>query len=335
MLFLSVDYSRCLVISNKPILSIRRIRKMNIEKMDMNLLLAFEAMYETKSVTKASERLGVSQPSMSHVLGKMREAFGDPLFVRVKNEMQPTPRAVSISGPIHQALELARNQIFRRETFVPAQESRTFTLCMTDLGAACYLPRIVNAVAKEAPQIKIRAVSPVIEHQTESLESGAMDLAIGYFPDITTAGVFQQHLLSNTGFLCIASSRNPYLEKEGCTMEAFLRIPHVSVRSEGRSQEVIEQAMSRLGISRQIMLTVPHYLSLLTLVANTDLMAIIPNDLEPAFKAQKNITVHPLPFPSPYVEIKQIWHQKFHFDAANRWIREQVRKALSKASDVD
>lgn len=303
---------------------------MNTEKMDLNLLLAFEAILETKSVTKASERLGISQPSMSHVLGKMRKAFGDPLFVRVKNEMQPTPRALSITGPIHQTLELARNQIFRRQVFVPAQENRTFTLCMTDLGAACYMPRIVNAVVKEAPNVRIRTISPTLEHQTESLESGAVDLAIGYFPDITTAGVFQQHLLSNTGFICIANTRNPYMEDGVCTMDAFLRTPHVSVRTEGRSQEVIEQAMSRLGIKRRVMLTVPHYLSLLTLVANTDLMAIIPKDLEPAFRAQKSIAVYPLPFPSPHVEIKQIWHQKFHFDAASQWIRERVRQALVK-----
>ncbi len=205
---------------------------------------------------------------------------------------------------------------------------------MTDLGAACYLPRIVNAVAQEAPGVRIRSIAPSIEHQTESLESGAVDLAIGYFPDITTAEVFQQHLLSNTGYICIANTRNPYLKKDGCTLDAFLKIPHVSVRSEGRSQEVIEQAMERLGISRRITLTVPHYLSLLTLVANTDLMAIIPNDLELAFTAQKNIAVHPVPFPSPHVEIKQIWHQKFHFDPANQWIRETVRQALKKKPEM-
>ncbi len=298
--------------------------------MDLNLLLEFEALFDTRSVTKASERLGISQPSMSHALGKMREAFNDPLFVRVKNEMQPTPRALSISGPIHQALELARNQIFRSQEFVPQRADRTFILCMTDLGAASYLPQIVNVISKQAPDVQIRTISPTIEKQTEGLETGSTDLAIGYFPDITTAGVFQQHLLSNTGFMCIANTRNPYIEGGACTMEGFLSAPHVSVRTEGRSQEVIEQAMSRLRISRRIMLTVPHYLSLLTLASNTDLLAIIPNDLVPAFEAQKNIKVYPLPFPSPRVEIKQIWHQKFHFDAASQWIREMVRQALQR-----
>ncbi|MDX3895568.1 LysR family transcriptional regulator [Pusillimonas sp.] len=301
-----------------------------MEKMDLNLLLEFEALFDTRSVTKASERLGISQPSMSHALGKMREAFNDPLFVRVKNEMQPTPRALSISGPIHQALELARNQIFRSQEFVPQRADRTFILCMTDLGAASYLPQIVNVISKQAPDVQIRTISPTIEKQTEGLETGSTDLAIGYFPDITTAGVFQQHLLSNTGFMCIANTRNPYIEGGACTMEGFLSAPHVSVRTEGRSQEVIEQAMSRLRISRRIMLTVPHYLSLLTLASNTDLLAIIPNDLVPAFEAQKNIKVYPLPFPSPRVEIKQIWHQKFHFDAASQWIREMVRQALQR-----
>lgn len=303
---------------------------MNTDKLDLNLLQVFEALFETRSVTKASERLGVSQPSMSHALAKMRKAFNDPLFVRVKNEMQPTPQALSVSGPIYQTLKLARNEIFRRQTFVPMTSDKIFTLYMTDIGAASYLPQIVNAVTQLAPGVQIRTISPTIETQTEGLESGAVDLAIGYFPDITTAGVFQQHLLSNTGFMCIANTRNPYIKDGICTMDSFLSAPHVAVRTEGRSHEVIEQAMSRLRIARQVMLIVPHYLSLLTLVSNTELIAVIPNDLVAAFKAQKNIAVYPLPFPSPRVEIKQIWHQKFHFDSASQWLRETVRGALQR-----
>lgn len=303
---------------------------MNTDKLDLNLLQVFEALFETRSVTKASERLGVSQPSMSHALAKMRKAFNDPLFVRVKNEMQPTPQALLISGPIFQTLKLARNEIFQRQTFLPMKSDRIFSLYMTDIGAASYLPQIVNAVRQLAPGVKLRTISPSIEKQTEGLESGSVDLAIGYFPDITTAGVFQQHLLSNTGFVCIANVCNPYIKDGLCTIKSFMNAPHVSVRSEGRSQEVIEQAMSRLRISRRVTLTVPYYLSLLTLVSNTELIAIIPNDLVPAFKPQKNIAVYPLPFPSPRVKIKQIWHQRFHSDSASQWLRETVRQALQK-----
>ncbi|OXR48092.1 LysR family transcriptional regulator [Pusillimonas sp. T2] len=299
--------------------------------MDLNLLLTFEALFETRSVSKASERLGISQPSMSHALAKMREALNDPLFVRVKNEMQPTHRAISIAVAVRKVLAITRGEIFLTQSFDAQRSNKTFTLCMTDIGAASYLPAIVNQVIKAAPNVTIRTISPIVEKQTEGLESGLVDLAVGYFPDIKHAGIFQQRLLRNTGFSCIANKNNPHIKKGRLTLETFLNAKHVSVRTEGRSQEVIENALTGLGLKRQIMLTVPHYLSLLTLVSNTELLAIIPNDLKAAFEAQLHVQVCALPFKSPTVEIKQIWHKRFHKDPASQWIRDVVRQALKES----
>ncbi|WP_289241911.1 LysR family transcriptional regulator [Delftia sp.] len=174
---------------------------------DLNLLVVFEALMETRSVSKAGERLQLSQPSMSHALSKMRKAFDDPMFVRVKNEMQPTAKALEVAEPIRQALELARRQIFSKVALDLRTSSRLFTICMTDVGETCYLPMVINAVRKQAPCVRLRTVSPIVEKLEEGLESGGVDLAIGYFPDIKNGGVFQQRLLRNSGFMCITGNK--------------------------------------------------------------------------------------------------------------------------------
>jgi DNA-binding transcriptional LysR family regulator len=307
---------------------VEKDRLMNLQNEDLNLLIVFEAMLETRSVSKASTKLGMSQPSMSHMLAKMRKSFDDPMFIRVKNEMQPTPRALVIAQPIKQVLELARSEIFQRQAFQPAISNLTFTLCMTDVAETSYLPQIIKEVRQQAPQTRLRTVSPIAEKLEEGLESGVVDLAIGYFPDLRNAGVFQQRLVRSSGFVCIAAEDNPYVGRESMTLDAFARAPHVAVRTEGRSQEVIEQAMKSLDLSRDVFLMVPHFLGLMSIIPQTDLIAIIPMDLAGAFERQEGIRIHPLPFPTPQVEVVQLWHKRYHKDSANQWLRGVVRQVL-------
>lgn len=284
---------------------------------------------ETRSVSKAGERLNLSQPSMSHALSKMRKAFDDPLFVRIKNEMQPTLKAVEVAEPVRQALHIARQKIFSKVALDLRTSTRQFTLCMTDVGETCYLPSVINAVRQQAPFVRLRTVSPIAEKLEEGLESGGVDLAIGYFPDITNGGVFQQRLLRNSGFLCITGNR----ELAACgvlDLAAFQAEPHVAVRTEGRSQEVIEKAMAGMGIQRNVVITIPHYLGLLTIIPQTRMSAIIPMDLATAFAGKQGIATLALPFASPSVEVIQIWHRRYHEDAAHRWLRTLVRDTLQR-----
>lgn len=284
---------------------------------------------QSRSVSKAGERLQLSQPSMSHALAKMRKAFDDPMFVRVKNEMQPTLKALEVAEPIRQALDLARQQIFSKAALDLRTLSRMFTICMTDVGETCYLPLVINAVRTQAPGVRLRTVSPIAEKLEEGLESGGVDLAIGYFPDIKNGGVFQQRLLRNSGFLCITGNKG-LAERGELDLVSFQAALHIAVRTEGRSQEVIEKAMVAMGIHREVVATVPHYLGLLTIIPQTGLTAIIPMDLVSAFEGKDGITTLPLPFASPSVEVIQIWHRRHHEDAAHRWLRTLVRDTLQR-----
>lgn len=303
---------------------------MNLYEEDLNLLLVFEAMLETRSVSKASERLNISQPSMSNALAKLRKAFDDPMFIRVKNTMEPTPRALSIAKPVREVLTRTRSEVFQRHTFNAAQSNQTFTLCMTDLAQAAYLPRIINAMRAEAPNAKLRAMSPIAERVEEGLESGTVDLAVGYFPDTNEAGVFQQRLLRNSGFSCIVNRHNPHLEDGWLTATSFARAPHVAIRTEGRSHEVIDMKMAELGVHRHVVVTVPNFLGLLSVIPQTELMAVIPNDLARICQRQEDIEVHPLPFESPTVAVTQVWHRRYDQDAANKWLRALVKRCLGE-----
>ncbi|GGX18965.1 LysR family transcriptional regulator [Pigmentiphaga litoralis] len=301
---------------------------MGLHGLDLNFLLVFEALWETRSVSRASEKLGLSQPATSHALAKMRSLFDDALFVRVKNDMQPTPRAVEMAQPIQQVLEVTRVQILSTQPFDAARADKTFTFCMTDVGETAYLPAIVEEIRRTAPDVRLRTVSPIAAKIEETLESGVVDLALGYFPDLKNQGMFQQNILRTSGFVCLTDKDNPRLDGGQLSMDAFIGSTHVAIKTEGRSQEVIDKTMQDLKIRRRIFLVVPHFLSLLSLIPHTELVAIIPVDVSLAFQDNPCLVIHPLPFLSPTVEVTQVWHAKHHKDASNLWLRTLVRRVL-------
>lgn len=301
---------------------------MNLHEEALILLVIFETLIETRSVSKANERLNLSQLSMSNALARLCKAFGDPMLVRVKNKMVPMANALRIAASVHEVLALARTGIYQRQVFRPEESSQTFTLCMTDIAEAAYLPRLINAIRAAGAGIRLRTLSPIVEKLEEGLESGTVDLAVGYFPDIKDANVIQQSLLRNSGFVCVARTGNPFVDRGTLTREGFESAPHAAIRTEGRSQEVIEVALDDIGVKRQVLVTLPHFLGLLSIVPNTDLMGIIPGDLASIFERQPGIGIHPLPFKSPSVRVVQAWHRRYDQDAANQWLRGLVKDVL-------
>lgn len=305
---------------------------MDGQALDLNLLAVFDALLEARSVTQAAQRLGMSQPSMSYALAKLRGAFNDPLFIRINNEMWPTPCASALAPTARRILELARTDLRRFSGFEPRSTDRIFTFCMTDMGETAFLPPIIHSVFEQAPHARLRALSLVPEKLDQALEAGTVDLAIGFFPDLQKGGFYQQ-LLYSGGFLCIARTGNPYV-KDRLTLPRFLKAPHVSVRAEGRSEEVMERYFVKNRIARRVLLTVPHFLSLLNIIPQTDLIATVPVSAAKSLSREPSIRIYPLPLKSPpLVPVRQIWHKRFHKDPANRWIREIVRTALQEASN--
>lgn len=305
---------------------------MNESSFDLNLLVVFDALLEARSVSQAGQRLGMSQPSISYALAKLRQSFGDPLFVRIDNRMHPTPCASALAPIAKKVLELVNTDLRRFAGFDAGSTERTFTFCMTDMGETAFLPPIIHAVQREAPSAALRAVALAPRQLAEALEAGTVDLAIGFFPDLHTGGFYQQQLYLG-GFVCVARQDNPFIG-ERLTLARFLKAPHAVVRAEGRSEEVMEKEFLRAKVRRRVLLTVPHFLSLLNIIPQTDLIATVPVSAGKSLSRDPSIRIHPLPLKTPRVPVKQIWHKRFHKDPANQWIRGLVRAALQETTSL-
>lgn len=294
----------------------------NLASVDLNLLVAFDAILKERNITLAAQRVGLSQPAMSSALGRLRRTFNDALFVRTGRGMQPTPYAQLLAPPIQRACELIADSLLIGAAFEPATATRTFSLYMTDIGEAVFLPRLVGALARVTPGVKVRVLRVPARGAQEAMAAGEVDIAIGLFPDLK-AGFFQQRLYRDE-FVCVARADHPSA-RAPLTVKAFGEVRHAAIESAGTGHEAaVERAFARHRLHRQIGLTIPHFMALPIIIAETDLIVTVPRRLAKAFAAYPNIALLDAPIRIPSFDIKQHWHKRYHYDDANKWMRRLV-----------
>ena len=287
--------------------------------LDLNLLYVLAALGEHRSVSAAALKLQRSQPAVSVALAKLRQSFGDPLFVRSGNRMEPTPRAQAL-------LESARSVLARVESdmaappFDPATSQRTVALALSDVGELVFLPRILRELRARMPRAAVRSVSLPAAAVAAGLEDGSIDLAMGYFPDLERRNFYRQSLFTDT-FACLVRADHP-VKARRLSLAQYLALEHAVVRFESRSEEVIERYLARRRIRRRVVLTTPHFASAPMIVAQSDLIVTVPEPLARYFThASGGLRVVGMPFEPPSIALKQFWHRKFHDDARNAWLR--------------
>lgn len=285
--------------------------------MDVKLLAVFDEVYKTRSVSRAGENLGIAQSSISIALGRLRRHFGDPLFVRTSDGMQPTPHAAALEVPIRQALDLLRSLAHQQAVFEPATERRIFRICMTDITHLVLLPALINRLRDVAPGINVEITN--ISGQTpKMLESGEADLAVGFIPQLE-AGFYQQKLFDQD-FSCVVRIDHPRIRAR-LTQGMFKRENHVLVTAAGTGQNLVEEQLDRLGVWRNVALRLPNFLGIGALVANTDLMVTVPRRVAETLVRIAKVKALPPPFALPVFSVKQHWHERYQQDPANRWMR--------------
>ncbi len=295
------------------------ISRADIRKVDLNLLLVLEVLLRAQSVTKAAAALDISQPAMSLALRKLRETFDDPLFIRRSHGISPTPRAAQLLGPLQTLLDQVRNDVLRRPGFDPASARRTFTFNMADVGEMVFLPRLLARVRELAPGVDLRTVSMPPDSLAEAMEQGAVDLAVGYFPQLGGASIYQQRLFSHS-FACVVRAGHR-LARGKLTRKQFLEAEHVVVQQEGKSHELFENALVAQRLSRRVVLSVPHFLALPLVIAESDLIATVPHAIGTTIAKMTAVKVLPPPIQVTRAEVKQLWHARFHADPENKWMR--------------
>jgi DNA-binding transcriptional LysR family regulator len=297
---------------------IHRIHAMDIRTVDLNLLVVFDAMARHRSVGRAGESLGLSQPATSAALARLRATFDDALFVRAGTQMKPTPRALELAPAVHRVVEAINTEILLQARFDPARSERSFTILTPDIGEVAFLPGVLRRLRQEAPQVRLRASALPRQAAAEALASGEADLAVGFFPDLQKAGFFQQGLFK-TSYACITCAKaGPRVER--LTRKQYLEARHVVVRPDGR-EHTLDRFLETKGWRRHVTLELSHFMSLLALLPGTDLVATVPEDIATATERLVSIRRIALPFKPPVIDVQQFWHRRMQHDPANKWLR--------------
>ncbi len=295
----------------------------NMRTFDLNLLRVFEALSHDRSVSLAAAKLGMSQPALSNALNRLRIVFDDPLFVRTRRGMQPTPKAEQLALTLHEGLATIRAGLSSSAAFDPATSERRFTLLMTDVGELSFLPVVLSTLSKSAPKIDLCVRHLPVERYGELLESGGADLAIGR---LQLADTLKSELIHSSPFVVLASQTNRYLTKDAegratLSFEDYIRAPHVEIESYGASGNPVKQALGSLGPRRRVALILPHTTVLPRLIEGTDLLATIPKVCADKLITMGAVCAVSPPFPIEQNFVYQWWHRRNDSDNGNRWLR--------------
>ncbi|MBN3786647.1 LysR family transcriptional regulator [Burkholderia sp. Ac-20353] len=283
---------------------------------DLKLLHLFDMLYDTRSVTRVAEQLGQSQPTVSIWLGQLREYLHDPLFIRTPGGMAPTPQADALIGPCREILESLRRFAAWEIAFDPATAQRRFRICMTDASHITLLPRLLAHVRAQAPGVRLEAAR--IDGNTErALESGEADLAIGYVPWLS-GGIYQQQLYDQD-WVCLTNGHHPRIGTR-FGIKQYRSEGHISIAA-GTGAQLLEQALARERIERDVILELPGFLGLGAVVQTTDLVATLPRHIGETLAQANDLHVYNCPVPVERFAVRQHWHARYHHEAGNRWLR--------------
>jgi DNA-binding transcriptional LysR family regulator len=284
--------------------------------LDVRQLMLFTEIYAARSVTRAAERLDLSQPTVSIWLGKLRRRLNDPLFVRTSSGMQPTPRADALIGPARQALEMVHSLSAATPAFAPATARRNFRILMTDASHITLLPTILAHVRAVAPGVRLE-VGPIAADTARALEVGDADLAVGFIPGLESA--FHHRTLYEQDFVCLVSARHPRIGKV-FTSRAYQQEAHIGILS-GTVYTIVDAALKSQRCERRVLLELPGFLGLAAIVSTTDLVATVPRTIGETLAQSANLRVCPCPIEIPPFPVELHWHERYHHEAGNRWLR--------------
>jgi DNA-binding transcriptional LysR family regulator len=287
---------------------------------DLKLLTIFQEIFRTRSVSLAAENIRVSQPTVSVGLAKLRRRFNDPLFVRTSAGMEPTPLASELLMPVSEALGLLRYALRHQVVFDPKKSERCFRICMTDISQIVLLPRLLNHLKEAAPSIRIEVIH-ISATTPKLLESGEADLAIGFMPQLEVG--FHRQQLFTQRFVCMLRKDHPRVG-ERLSLKIFREESHMQVTTPGTGHWIIDKVLEEKQVTRKIALRVPSFLGIASIVANTDLLATVPERLGEALMHSANVKTLKPPINFPSYAVKQHWHERYHHDPRNQWLRSVV-----------
>lgn len=287
---------------------------------DPKLLRLLDLLYITRSVTRAAQQLGQSQPTVSIWLAKLRTQLADPLFVRTSDGMVPTPRTEALIVGVRDVLEGLRQLTAAQTSFDPAVAQRRFSICMTDASHITLLPNLLAHVRALAPGVTL-AATRIDGNLAQALQEGQADLALGFLPWLD-AGFYQQTLYQQD-WICLVNARHPRIPDAAqahWNLAVYQQESHIGI-TPGTSYQLLDSTVAALQIQRRIQLELPGFLGLSAILSSSDLVATLPRQIGETLATAAGLRVLPCPFAITGFAVKQYWHARYHQDSANRWLR--------------
>jgi len=306
------------------------MKSIDLASVDLNLLVAFEAIFQEQSVTGAAQRLHLGQPAMSAALGRLRTLFKDDLFVRVGRDMKPTTKALSLAPSISAALHQIRQTLEDSQVFDPATTQYTFAIGGSDYVGAVVLPKLLRYCQQFAPGIDIRLISFDKDQLGELFEQQAIAVVLGTFeipPRLT-----QQVPLMQEHFVGICRPGHPLLAQPVLSLEDFATLPHALFTLRRDEVGAIDRALAAQNLKRRIALTTPYLLTLPALIAENDIVAAIPARLARQFVEQGKVAQFDLPLSLKPWSISMMWSQLSEQAPPNRWLRRTIQHICDEDS---
>jgi DNA-binding transcriptional LysR family regulator len=310
-----------------------------LRTLDLNLLKVFDVVMAERNLTRAAQLLSITQPAVSNALRRLRDALGDELLVRKGRTLEPTTRAQELWPAVRDTLQRLQNAL-APNVFDPATASTTFVLTMADATAAELMPPLVELITVQAHEVSLRVVPLTTRDPRRLLDEGHADLAIGNFPavmsDLTAraqageAVSFLHHRLFEGEYVCVMRKGHP-LAKGPLTLKRYCDARHMLVSFSGRAYGFIDQALSAMGRSRRVVLTVNQFFTAGKIVSHSDLLTVLPRHFLNVTGFADQLVLRELPFAPPAVQVDALWHQRQDTSSAHTWLRTQVVSLATKA----
>lgn len=298
----------------------------DIRTLDFNLLKALDALLDERNVTRAAERLAITQPAMSGVLTRLRESFDDPLFVRAQRGVVPTQRALELAKPVKQVLSEIET-LLQPPAFDPLTAEQTFFIAATDYALRAITVPFLTALKRRAPNIRV-AMLPIEDARVQAqLERGEIDLAL-MTPECTSADLHVRRLFDES-YVCVLRQGHPAISSNRLSLDQFCALDHALVScSGGAFRGVTDDALARFGRERRVVLSVTSFLILPEILRGGDLVAVAPRRL---VLGMEGLAWFEPPIEIPGFTKIAVWHERRHLDPAHRWLRELLFETCSDA----
>ncbi|WP_316154973.1 LysR family transcriptional regulator [Cupriavidus sp. BIC8F] len=309
-----------------------RIDHLNLRSFDLNLLLAFDALMQERSVTRAAACLRIKQPAMSHALATLRVLLGDELFIRVGYQMEPTLRARELQMPIRELLDATQKLLLANPSFDPAVDERTFRIGLSIQSEPLLVSELFADLALSAPRVKLLLSQTSRERAYDALDAEQIDFAIGYLPG--GSGWHHRQGMFDLGVVCcFHPSLLPY--QVPVRLDQYKASRHALISAKSNLLGYLEDALTEAGVEIEPVLAAPNFLTLFATVARAPLMATVPAIIARHYAPMFGLVASPLPFAFPSFPVELIWHARSQGDSAHAWLRGKIEQSAAAMIPAD